>query len=121
MRVLIAEDEEFNQIVLNDMLELIYDGLEIRIVDNGAKAFEMIKQGWPELVLSDVNMPVMSGDVLVQKVRSELNNCSLPVISITAFAISGDKERLIRSGFDAYISKPIDIDELKSVLDNYIL
>jgi len=65
-------------------------------------------------------MPLINGYDLATEVKQTLK-LSLPVICVTAFAISGDREKLLMHGFDAYISKPIDMDEMKSILDVYIL
>ena len=117
-KVLIAEDEEFNQIVLQDMLELFYPDLEIKVVENGKEALAVIKEGWPDIVLSDVDMPEMNGVELVQTVRNELKS-DLPMVSITAYAITGDKENLLMHGYNGYISKPIVMDELQAALDSF--
>ena len=117
-KVLIAEDESFNQLVLQDMLELFYPDLDIRIVDDGAQALEVIKEGWPDIVLSDVDMPAMNGIELVEAVRKELKS-SIPMISVTAYAITGDREKLLMHGFDSYLSKPIVMEELQDVLDPF--
>lgn len=118
-KVLIAEDEAFNQIVLQDMLELIYPDLEVRIANNGKEALEVIKEGWPDIVLSDVDMPEMNGIELIEAVRQGLKS-DLTMISITAYAITGDKEKLLMHGFDSYISKPIVMEELQEALDPYL-
>jgi len=118
MRILIAEDEEYNQLVVQAMIELLYPGVSIEIVDNGAKALEKLKEEKFDLLLSDVDMPVMNGYDLVSEIKSA--GLKLPMICVTAFAISGDREKLLLHGFDRYISKPIDMDEMKAVLDEYI-
>ncbi len=120
MHVLIAEDEEFNQMVLQDMLLLLYPGITMDIVNNGVEAMEMLeKETHYDMILSDVGMPVMNGYDFVIKARKELN-ITLPIISVTAFTIRGDKEKLLECGFDDYVAKPIDMNELKRVIDKYI-
>ncbi len=117
--ILIAEDEEFNQVVLKDMLEIYYPDLTIRTVGNGKEALEVIREGWPDLVLSDIDMPEMNGIELVETVRKEFGN-DLPMISITAYALTGDKEKMLLHGFSNYISKPIVMEELEKVLTPYL-
>ncbi len=118
MRILIAEDEELNQTVIVAMIELIYDGVSVTVVGDGAQALEELKRTPYDLVLTDIDMPVMNGYMLLEAIKA----CSLcvPLICVTAFAVSGDREKLLLHGFDDYISKPINMDEMKKVLDRYI-
>jgi CheY-like chemotaxis protein len=118
MRILIAEDEEHNQMVVQAMVELLYPHVSMELVENGLKALEKLKNEHFDLLLSDVDMPLMNGYELVNEIKKL--GLTLPLISVTAFAISGDKEKLLMHGFDDYISKPIDMDAMKTVLDRYI-
>lgn len=69
-------------------------------------------------MLTDIDMPGLDGIGLLRKLREELG-LRMPVISVTAFAVVGDRERLLMNGFDGYVSKPIDMDELRRVLDPF--
>lgn len=118
MHILIAEDEEYNQMVIQAMIEMLYPQVRIEMVSNGREAFEKLQEGSFDLVLTDIDMPVMNGyDFLTEVRKTGLN---IPMICVTAFAISGDKEKLLLHGFERYISKPIDMEDLKSVLDPYL-
>lgn len=119
MHILIAEDEEYNQMVLQGMIEILYPKVTMEIVSNGLEALENLKKGSFDLVLSDVDMPVMNGYDLVSEVKK--SGLKVPIICVTAFAISGDREKLLMHGFECYVSKPIDMDDLKAVLDPYLL
>lgn len=119
MRILIAEDEEYNQIVVQGMIELLYPEVEVLMVSNGMEALEKLKTEMFDLVLSDVDMPLMNGYQLVSEAKAL--GLNIPMICVTAFAISGDKEKLLMHGFERYISKPIDMDEMKAILDPYLL
>ena len=119
MRILIAEDEEYNQMVVQAMIELLYPAVEIIMVSNGVEALDKLKTETFDLVLSDVDMPLMNGYELLSEAKAL--DLGIPMICVTAFAISGDKEKLLMHGFERYISKPIDMDDLKSVLDHYLL
>lgn len=118
MKILIAEDEELNQIVIVAMIELIYDGVSVTVVGDGAQALEELKRTPYDLVLTDIDMPVMSGYMLLEAIKAR--SLCVPLICVTAFAVSGDREKLLLHGFDDYISKPINMDEMKKVLDRYI-
>ncbi|MDD5160637.1 MAG: response regulator [Sulfuricurvum sp.] len=119
MRILIAEDEEYNQMVVQTMIELLYPEVEVLMVSNGAEALDKLKTEAFDLVLSDVDMPLMNGYELVSEVKAL--GLNVPMICVTAFAISGDKEKLLMHGFERYISKPIDMDDMKLILDPYLL
>lgn len=119
MRILIAEDEEYNQMVVQTMIELLYPDVEVLMVSNGIEALDRLKTESFDLVLSDVDMPLMNGYELVSETKAL--GLNVPMICVTAFAISGDKEKLLMHGFSRYISKPIDMDEMKSILDPYLL
>lgn len=119
MHILIAEDEEYNQMVVQAMIEILYPEVTMEMVSNGLEALNKLQNGSYDLVLSDVDMPVMNGYDLVSEVKKL--GLHVPLICITAFAISGDKEKLLMHGFERYISKPIDMDEMKAVLDPYLL
>lgn len=119
MHILIAEDEEYNQMVVQAMIEILYPEVEVSMVSNGAEALDKLKTEIFDLVLSDVDMPLMNGYELVTEIKAL--GLNVPIICVTAFAISGDKEKLLMHGFERYISKPIDMDEMKSVLDPYLL
>lgn len=115
-KILVAEDDELNRIVIKEMLTLIMPDIEIEIVENGMDAYEKLKESSFDLILTDIDMLVMNGRELLKKVKRELN-LDTPMVSVTAFAVAGDKERLLLEGFDDYISKPIDINRLREVIE----
>lgn len=118
MRILIAEDEEYNQMVVQAMVEILYPNAATVMTGNGAEALEKLQESSFDLVLSDVDMPIMNGYELVDEIKKM--GFVFPVICVTAFAVSGDREKLLMHGFDDYISKPIDMDEMKIVMDRYL-
>ncbi len=119
MRLLIVEDEELNLIVVVEMIKILFDDIDIVTVENGEEAYKLLRKDSNfDLILSDINMPVMDGYELIKKIKNELK-LTIPTIAITAFAVQGDKEKLLLSGFDAYISKPIDMGELENTIKRY--
>jgi len=119
MKILLVEDEAFNLIVLEEMIKIFYPEALLSSAQNGQLAYDILKTETFDLILSDINMPVMDGYTLIKKIKEELK-LETPIISVTAFAIQGDKEKLLLAGFDDYISKPIDMSELEKVLQKYI-
>jgi CheY-like chemotaxis protein len=116
MRFLVAEDDDFNQLVLVDMLEILHPGVETVVVPDGHEAWLRLRAESFDAVLTDVDMPVMDGHALLARIRGE-PSLDMPVICVTAFAVVGDRERLLMGGFDGYVSKPIDLELLRETLD----
>ena len=110
-KVLIAEDEESSFSFLDNLLSP--EGISCIWVKNGAEAVAYCQGSDPvDLLLMDINMPRMNGYEATKEIRKIRPN--LPVVAQTAFAIAGDKERILAAGFDFYIAKPIDKDDLFS-------
>ncbi len=119
MRILIVEDNEFNRIVLGDMIELLYPEAQVSMHESAEVSLQAGGHDTYDLILSDIDMPGMDGMALFTKLRKELG-VKVPIIAVTALAISGDRERILMHGFDAYISKPINLDELESILKIFL-
>ena len=119
MKILLVEDEAFNLMVLEEMIKIFYPQAEMMSAENGQLAFDILKTSSFDIILSDINMPIMDGYTFIKKVKDELI-LNTPIIAVTAFAIQGDKEKLLLAGFDDYVSKPIDMSELQRVLNKYL-
>ena len=121
-RVLIAEDHPMNQILMTKVMEE-FGIATFDIVDNGRQAVEQAKSGKWDLVLMDCHMPEMSGYDATREIRAgELGTRKhVPIIAMTANAMTGEKEKCLRFGMDDYISKPIDLEELRDILGQWIV
>ncbi|MEM9332990.1 MAG: response regulator [Pseudomonadota bacterium] len=106
--ILSAEDNEVNQIVLEHTLA--EQSVPFVIVSNGAEAIEGWQQLEPVLILMDISMPVMNGLDAIAHIRSveETTGAHVPIIALTAHALSGDEERMLGAGADHYLTKPIN-------------
>ncbi len=118
MKILIVEDEPFNITVLEEMIYIFYPDMEIKSAENGKLGYEILQNESFDLILSDISMPVMDGYEFIAKVKNELQ-LQIPAIAVTAFAITGDKEKILLAGFDDYLSKPIDMALLEEMLQKY--
>ena len=118
MKILIVEDEPFNITVLEEMIYIFYPDMQIKSAMNGKLGYELLQEESFDLILSDVSMPIMDGYELIKKIKNELK-LTTPVVAVTAFAIQGDKEKLLLAGFNDYVSKPIDIAILEDILNKY--
>ncbi|MBP7462130.1 MAG: response regulator [Candidatus Delongbacteria bacterium] len=115
--ILIAEDEEINYLYFNELLE--NNGYHTLHARNGCEALEILKAK-PDisLILMDVKMPLMDGMEATRAIRKE--NSQIPIIALTAYALEGERKRLLSMGFNEYLSKPVDdyilIETLKRFL-----
>tara|TARA_R110002051_G_C8339165_1_gene438073 strand:- start:25 stop:516 length:492 start_codon:yes stop_codon:yes gene_type:complete len=115
-KILIAEDNEINQIVIQSMLE--GTNASLTIVDNGKQAVEAAKEKDFDLILMDIQMPEMDG---VEAMKNIINfNKHIPIIALTANVMIDDVADYLSQGFDAHIAKPIDIATLYGVLSSFI-
>ena len=87
---------------------------------NAAQALAQLQDGRVDLILMDINMPMIDGYTLTGRIRSMPAYATVPIIAVTANALQGDRERSLRAGCDGYIQKPIDIDTLASQLARFI-
>ena len=121
--ILVAEDNELNWEILKELLSEM--GIELEWAENGQiclDKFQESEQGYYDAVLMDVRMPVMGGYEATQKIRA-LNRPdaqTIPIIAMTADAFSEDIKRCLDSGMNAHTAKPINLDELMSLLKKYI-
>ncbi len=116
--VLVAEDNPVNQTVISSILEKL--GHQCTLAGDGKEAVELLRKGRFDLVLMDVQMPVMDGVTATKVIRIlpvPLNQT--PVVALTANAMAGDRESYLAAGFSAYLAKPIDVKRLKAALDKF--
>ena len=120
-KVLMVEDNKANQMFLGVVLKKL--NLTYDIAENGEEAIEKYKNNHYDIILMDENMPVMNGIEAVKHIREYEKTHNLihtPIISVTANALEGDKERFLKAGFDGYVAKPIDINKLKEILSKFL-
>jgi signal transduction histidine kinase/CheY-like chemotaxis protein/HPt (histidine-containing phosphotransfer) domain-containing protein len=113
-RVLIVEDNELNREVALGLLEDAH--LSVETAENGAVAVQMITKGDYDLVLMDMQMPVMDGVTATKAIRSNPNLQSLPIIAMTANAMDRDRQLCLEAGMNEHLAKPIDPDQLFDAL-----
>ncbi len=115
--VLVVEDNEMNMKLLRDVLAA--GGYRALEATTGAQAVELAKQHIPAIVLMDMRLPDVDGVEVLRRIRTDARTASLPVVAVTAQAMDGDRERFLGAGFDAYISKPVDVTELLRVVGRH--
>jgi signal transduction histidine kinase/CheY-like chemotaxis protein len=119
LRLLLAEDNAINQVLTVRLLQK--KGHTVVVADNGRAALEALAASPFDLVFMDVQMPEVDGFEAVGRIRAgeKLSGKHIPVVAMTAHAMTGDRERCIKAGMDDYLSKPIDPKTLYAMLDHF--
>ncbi len=116
--VLLAEDNEINQQVATEMLQRA--GVKVDIANNGREAVERVDRRAYDAVLMDVQMPEMDGYQATKAIREKSQHQGLPIIAMTAHAMAGYREECLAAGMNDYVTKPINPDQLFTVLANWV-
>ena len=117
-KVLLVEDNFINQQIASELLKS--DGYEVVIAGDGQEALEVIEKEKFDAVLMDIQMPIMDGLTATKALRKIYSMDELPIIAMTAHAMSGDKEKSLQAGMNAHITKPIELVELFGTLKELI-
>lgn len=115
--VLLAEDNAANRELLRDLLEA--RGYAVVEAVDGGEALERLQGALPDLVLLDVRLPKLDGYQVLQAIRRDERLRDLTVVAVTAFAMAGSREKALEAGFDAYVTKPIDMRAMMALLERY--
>ncbi len=117
-KALIAEDNAVNRELLRELLEI--RGYAVMEACNGEEALDQIAKIQPDILLLDLSMPVLDGFGTIARIRKDPSFRSLPVLAVTAYAMQGDREKILTSGFDGYLSKPINPAALQQELERVL-
>ncbi|MGP0630074.1 MHYT domain-containing protein [Nitrospina sp. 32_T5] len=117
-RVLVAEDNEINQEVVEELLQKV--GFEVTLVGDGKAAVDRLSSEEFDVVLMDLQMPVMDGFEAARQIRLNKKFESLPVVALTANAMAGDRERTAEAGMNDHVTKPIDPEAMYKTLSRWI-
>ena len=116
--VLLVEDNEINQQVAREILEGA--GLNVALAADGQEGVNAVKENNYDVVLMDVQMPVMDGYTATREIRKDKHFKDLPIIAMTAHAMAGDEDKSLEAGMNGHVTKPIDPDQLFSTLQKWI-
>ena len=120
-RILLAEDDITNMTMLTRLLEKL--GCEVTQAGNGLEAVQLMEKSDVDIVLMDIQMPVMDGIEATRRIRSDANlgeRSRVPIIAVTAFAMSGDRERFLQAGMNDYLAKPLSVKTLVAAMDRAV-
>jgi len=116
--VLLVDDDEVNAMVISDYLESF--GHHVVYASGGQQMFSKLEETRPDIILMDIQMPNVNGLELSQRLRSDPRFDTVPIIAITALAMSGDRERCLEAGINDYLSKPLSLEKLRSMMEELL-
>jgi two-component system cell cycle response regulator DivK len=116
--ILIVEDNAKNRVLLRDILR--FHGYETIEASDGDEGVIKAKQQKPDLVLMDIQLPGKDGFEALRELRSDPETAGLHIIALTSFAMKGDRERILESGFDDYLAKPFDTRKLPHLIKGFL-
>ncbi|MCE5180677.1 MAG: response regulator [Betaproteobacteria bacterium] len=109
-KILLVEDNEMNRDMLSRRLER--RGFQMAFAEDGEQGITLAKQEQPDLILMDMNMPVLDGWEASRRIKNHPPTSAIPIIALTAHAMSGDREKTLAAGCDDYDTKPIEFERL---------
>src|SRR5947208_2011709 len=109
-KILLVEDNELNRDML--MRRLMRRGFDVVIAVDGGEGVEMARTASPDLILLDMSLPVLDGWETARRLKASPGTRAIPIIALTAHAMTGDRERAIEAGCDDYDTKPIELERL---------
>ena len=120
LRLLYVEDDPINIAYAASLFNKL--GHDFLVAENGRECLTALENGKFDLVLMDIQMPVMNGEEALQEIRKKEQGTTahLPVIALTAYSMRGDKDRFLKEGFDGFISKPLTVGELAGEMQRVV-
>jgi two-component system cell cycle response regulator DivK len=115
---LVVEDQEDNRQILRDLLSNA--GYEMTEAVNGEEALAEVARQRPDLILMDIQLPVMDGYEATRRIRINPDMKSLPIIAVTSYALAGDESKALAAGCDAYVTKPFSPRQLLAKIREYL-
>ena len=117
-KILIVEDNDLNLKLFRDLLEA--NGYATFETKEGIEAISMTRNIQPDLIVMDIQLPEISGLDITRKIKADRDISHIPVIAVTAFAMKDDEEKIMAAGCEAYLSKPIGIDDFLSTIRRFL-
>ena len=117
-KILVVDDNEMHRDLLSNRLES--EGHRVVVCADGAEGVRLARDEKPDLILMDMNLPVLDGWEATRAIKSNAETVSIPVIAITARAMADDRAEAIEAGCDDYQTKPVDLPRLLSVIERFL-
>ena len=116
--ILVVEDNERNRKLVRTILE--FRGCEVVECDDGEPSLELARKHRPSLVLMDIQLQAMDGIEALKRLRADPDTKDIPVVAVTASVTPSERERVVASGFNGYIAKPIDVSSFGEMVDKFL-
>ena len=116
--ILVVEDQEDNRQILRDLLGNA--GYELTEAENGEEAIAAVAKRRPDLILMDIQLPVMDGYTATRRIRTNPDLRSVPIIAVTSYALAGDENKALAAGCDGYVTKPYSPRDLLAKVRAYL-
>jgi two-component system, cell cycle response regulator DivK len=116
--ILVVEDQEDNRQILRDLLTS--GGFDMIEAENGADAIAAAEANRPDLILMDIQLPILDGYEATRRIKANPDLKSIPIIVVTSYALSGDEDKARRAGCDDYVAKPFSPRELLAKIKAYV-
>jgi two-component system, cell cycle response regulator DivK len=117
-KILLVEDNENNRYLAKFLLER--EGLTVDTAENGFHAIEMAAKEKPDLIVMDIQMPEMDGYETARRLKSDPGLSHIPIVGVSSYAMPGDRDKAIRSGFTGYIEKPVNPETFGRDIMSYL-
>ena len=117
-KVLVVDDSKTELMFMTDLLQK--NGFTVKTAENAEDAFRRLAEEKPDLILMDIQLPEISGLDITRKIKADDEIKHIPVIAVTAFAMKDDEEKILAAGCEAYLSKPIAIDDFLATIRRYL-
>ena len=117
-RILLVEDNPANRMVVEDLLNV--QGYEVRSAGKAEEAIDVVREFAPDLVLMDIQLPGMDGLTATKILRADSATSRIPIVALTSYAMTGDRERTLIAGCNGYITKPIRVDSFRNEIAAFL-
>jgi two-component system, cell cycle response regulator DivK len=117
-KILVVEDQEENRQILRDLFSMA--GNEIIEVEDGVAAIAAAEQHRPDLILMDIQLPIMDGYEATRRIKANPDLRAIPIVVVTSYALGGDEQKALACGADAYVAKPFSPLELLAKINEYL-
>ena len=115
---MVVEDNEKNRKLMRVVLKA--KGYNIIEATTGEEALNLLKNQKPDIILMDIQLPGIDGLTLIKQIKASVVTKDIPIIAVTAYAMKGDEQKILDTGCNAYVSKPINTQELPLIVEKYI-
>ena len=116
--ILVVEDNENNMMLVRDVLEL--KGYSVLAATTGAEGVRLAGEGKPDLILMDIQLPDIDGVTALKRIRTDAAMQKIPVLAVSASAMPEDRQKILASGFEEYITKPLNMRSFLETVEKFI-